>query len=329
MKNLTATKLYALAFGLFFGLCIWKFGNPVILDHRISSPVSPSEFLNDTWPTHWAGWILLPLAAAGALLIFQRKISWPETKWLWWLPLIWLGWQFLSATQTVDADLTSATLWQFSGCVTCYLLGMLLFAREHLWRWLLPGMLAAFVFCLVRGVDQHVYEFPQNHQMLLTGESCGWTNFPTEAIAQMKMEGIIITTNGSDVANPVFLAKFAKGRVSGTLVYPNALAGLILLLLPLSLTLVLGQSKQLKPPIRFAAIGLAIFLGGAAFVWTGSKLGWLIGLGLAGLFLLRLEWPRKLKLLCIAFILIFGLGVFAVRFHHYFAKRCHQRRCPV
>ena len=50
MKNLTATKIYALAFGLFLGLCIWKFGNPVILDGKIAPPNSFSEIWTDFWP---------------------------------------------------------------------------------------------------------------------------------------------------------------------------------------------------------------------------------------------------------------------------------------
>ena len=319
MKNFTAKKLYALAFGLFLGLCIWKFGNPVILDHKITAPVTPAEVLNEPWPLHWANWILLPLVCLGALLIFQEKISWSQSKWLWLLPLVWLGWQFVSATQTVDTDLTHATLWQFSGCVACYFWGALIFARDNLWRWLLPGLLAAFAFCLVRGIDQHVFEFPQNHQMLVEGESAGWTNFPPEAVAQMRSDNIIILTNGAETVNPVMLDKFKKGRVAGTLVYPNALAGIILLLWPLSLALAFGATKNLKPPIRLAAIGLTIFLGGAAFFWSGSKLGWLIGIAIAGLYLLRLDWPKKIKLTAIALVLIGGLGVFAVRFHHYFS----------
>ena len=47
------------------------------------------------------------------------------------------------------------------------------------------------------------------------------------------------------------LAKFAKGRVMGTLVYPNALAGAVLLLWPLALTLAFG-AKKLRPAIRVA-----------------------------------------------------------------------------
>jgi len=317
--KIAPNAIYALAFGLFLGLCIWKFGNPVILDQIISPPVSAADFLNDAWPIHWANWLLMPLVVWGALLAFQNKVLRLQTKWLWLLPLAWLGWQFISATQTVDADLTAATLWQFSGCAACYFLGALLFARDKLWHWLLIGVLAAFTFCLVRAVNQRLFEFPQNRQMLVEGERDGWTNFPPATIAEMKSENMIITTNGTDVANPVILEKFKKSRVYGTLIYPNALAGLILLLWPASLALAFGATKNLRPFIRLATIALAIFLGGAAFFWSGSKLGWLIGIGIAGVFLLRLDWPKKIKLAAVATVFILGLGVFAVRFHNYFA----------
>jgi len=310
-------------FGLFLGLCIWKFGDPVILDHKIVPPATLPDFLNDAWPPHWVKWIWVPLAVWGALLIVQdtkprRDTSGLPSKWLWILPLAWLGWQFISATRTVDADLTADTLWQYSGCVACYFLGALLFARGELTRWLLAGALAAFTFCLVRAVDQRLFEYPANYQVLVEGERAGWTNFPAATFAEMKDSGIIINTNGLDVANPTILAKFAKGRVSGTLVYPNALAEIILLLWPVSLVLAFGATKKLRPLVRLAAIAVTIFLGGAAFFWTGSKLGWLIGIGLAGLVLLRRDWPRKLKLAAVAAVLVLGLGVFAVRFHHYF-----------
>jgi O-antigen ligase len=317
-KKIAAAEIYALAFGLFLGLAFWKFGNPVILDHKIISPSSPAEFWADSWPTHWANWIFLPLALAGALVAFKNKPRWPTRHWLWLLPLLWFGWQLIAATQTVDADLTAATLWQFFDCVACYFAGALVLRRKTALHLLLAGVLAAFAFCLVRAVDQRLVEFPQSHQMLVEGARDGWTNLPPEMLLEMKREQIVITTNGVDVANPVVLAKFAKGRVMGTLVYPNALAGAVLLLLPLALTLAFG-AKKLRPAIRAIVIALTCFLGGAGFFWTGSKLGWLIAMGIGGLYLLRLNWPARLKITTLAIVAILGLGIFAVRFHNYFA----------
>jgi len=317
--KITGTGFYALGFGLFLGLAILKFGNPVILDQKIAPPVSPSEFWSDAWPTHWGNWILLPLALTGAALVFTSKPRWQETRRLWLLPLLWFGWQLLSATQTVDGNLTATTLCQFAGCLACYFIGAFIFGRERAWHWLLIGVLAAFAFCLVRGINQRLFEFPQSRQMLVEGGRTGWTNFPPELLMEMKRNRVIITTNAVDVPNPPILAKFASGRVMGTMVYPNALAGLILLLLPISLVFAFNSTKRLRPPIRATVITLTLFLGGAAFFWTGSKLAWLIALALGGACMFRLKWPMRLKLATLTGILLIGLGIFAVRFHSYFA----------
>jgi hypothetical protein len=318
-RKLAASEIFALAFGLFLGLAIWKFGNPVILDQKIPPPGSLSELWADFWPTHWANWILLPLTLIGAAIAIANPWRWPASQWLWRLPLLWFGWQLLSATQTVDAGLTATTLWQFFGCGACYFLGALVLGRERAPRWLLAGILAAFTFCLVRGIDQRLVEFPQGRELLLEGERTGWTNVPPEMFLQMKHDGLLITTNGAEMANPAILKKFAEGRVNGTLVYPNALAGLILLLAPVSLVLAFGGTKRLRPPIRAAVIALTLFLVGAGLFWTGSKLGWLIAMAVGGASLFRLNWPLKIKWAALAIILLAGLGIFAIRFQNYFA----------
>jgi hypothetical protein len=338
-KKNSGIEFYALAFGLFLGLCIWKFGNPVILDSKITPPNSLSEAWTDFWPTHWANWILLPLAIAGAILAVTKKSRWPQSKWLWLLPLLWFGWQLFSATQTVDSNLTSTTLSQFFGCVACYFLGAFLFESGRALNLLLVGILAAFTFCLVHAIDQRIFEFPQSRQMLVEGELAGWTNVPPEILQQMKQDGSVITTNGMDVANPAILAKFGKipptglncfhrclyrifaptPRVNGTLVYPNALAGIILLLFPISIALAFSFTKKLRPSIRFATVALVLFLGGVGFFWTGSKFGWLIAIAIGCVCLFRLNWPIRLKFVALGLIVFIGLGIFAVRFQNYFA----------
>ncbi len=130
--------------------------------------------------------------------------------------------------------------------------------------------------------------------MLVEGARDGWTNVPPEMLLEMKREQVVITTNGVDVANPVVLKKFASGRVMGTLVYPNALAGAVLLLLPLALTLAFG-AKQLRPAIRAVVIAMTCFLGGAGFFWTGSKLGWLIAMATRRLVFVPLEVADKIE----------------------------------
>src|ERR1700690_3693499 len=138
-KQSTGIGLYALIFGLFLGLAILKFGNPVILDQKIAPPVSPAEFWADAWPTHWGNWIMLPLGLAGAGLAFTRGIHWPGARPLVLLPFFWFRWQLLSATQTVDAKLTATTLCQFAGCLACYFIGALVLRRERALQWLLIG----------------------------------------------------------------------------------------------------------------------------------------------------------------------------------------------
>lgn len=318
-QALSVRDLYALGFGLFLGLTIIKFGNPVILDRAIAPPASLREAWVYAWPPHWAGWLLAPLALIGAVIAVSLKPRWPTSRWLWGLPLIWFGWQLVSATGTVDTRLTGEALYEFAGCLACYFLGVSVLGNRRALNLLLIGVLAALAFSLVRAVKQRLFEFPQERQLLIEGQRTGWTNFPPDLLLQLKQENVIVKTNGVEAANPAILAKYAKKRVNGTFVYPNALAGAVLMLWPVSLPIAFVRTRRFRTPTRVLVIGLTLFLGGAGLVWSGSKLGWLIALLLLGVWLFRLPWSKFWKSAVLAAVLLGGLGVFAVRFHNYFA----------
>ena len=320
--RLGAHELYALAFGLFLGLALLKFGNPVILDRNIDPPNGLAEAFSVSWPVKWGNWLLWPLVLAGVPLAFakpaEKRLRFSRALWL--LPLAWFAWQLVAATRSVDPRLTAVTLAHFAGCVGCFLLGLFALGRSGWPKLLLVGVSAALAVCLVKGVNQRLVEFKSDRETLLEGQQSGWTNFPPEVFAQMQHDGLIIQTNGVAVANPVILLKLQRGRINGTLVYPNALAGALLLLLPAALTLVVFGTAELKPPIRWLAVALVVFLGFGCLYWTGSKSGWLLALGLAGGWLLhQLRWPRRWKTVAVIALAVLGLAAFAVRFQSYFA----------
>src|SRR5262249_44380880 len=139
--SLSATELYSLAFGLFLGLAIIKFGNPVILDQIIYTPQTFSDILHDAWPLRWANWFLVIIVLIGVAIALAIKPRWPATRWLWALPVIWFIWQILSAASSQHHDLTSPTIWQYAGCTACYFLGALVISRGRGHQLLLIGVL--------------------------------------------------------------------------------------------------------------------------------------------------------------------------------------------
>ncbi|MGH8022387.1 MAG: O-antigen ligase family protein, partial [Limisphaerales bacterium] len=241
------------------------------------------------------------------------------TKWLSLLPLLWLAWQFVSATRTVDPELTATTLWQFCGCAVCYFLGTRVFNSRRRLNLLLPGILAAFAVCLICAIRQRI-EFPQDTKFLIHEQRLGWTNLPPATIQEMTRDQTIINTNGTDVVNPAILGRFEKKRVMGTLVYPNALSEIVLLLFPVSLVLTLRGARKLRPIVRGATVAVSVGLAALGFYWSGSKFGWLIAIAIGALCLFGLPWPSRYKIAALVLVAVLGFGAFAARFHNYFAR---------
>ncbi len=198
-------SLFGGAAGLFLALGLLKFGNPVIFDKEISAPKDLFELLLMPWPVAWGYGLLVAVLLLG-LKVWSWKV--PAPRWVVVLPLAWLGWQGVAATQTVQASLTWPTLQHFVACVLCFYLGLFALSRVRDLRLFWLGLLGGFLLVIFWGWRQHWGGLEETRRFF--HQLPNWQDYP-----------------------PEFIKKVDSDRIYSTLFYPNALAGVILLLLPL------------------------------------------------------------------------------------------------
>src|SRR5207244_287409 len=119
---------------------------------------------------------------------------------------------------------------------------------------------------------------------------------------------------------PGYLKKMSSERIWGTLFYPNALAGVIMMLLPVSLTYLYSLRRRFTVGARgllLAMVGIAAL---ACLFWSGSKGGWLLVLVLGLVASLFLPGNRQLKTLLVAAALTLGLAGFFWKYSTFFQK---------
>src|SRR5205814_6065902 len=138
-------------------------------------------------------------------------------------------------------------------------------------RWFWNFLLLAFVWVLWMGLCQHFGGLEATQQMIY--QQPNWEQLP-----------------------PEYLMRIASKRIFSTFVYPNALAGAILLLLPPSLAVLFKLTSRLWNVAREVLVGLLAYAGLACLYWSGSMSGWLIALVLGLVALLRLLLMRQVTL---------------------------------
>src|SRR5256886_15789903 len=279
--------------GAWLGLSLLKFGNPVILDQLIEPPAGFWEWVFNSWPVGWGYWMLAGLAIAGGATLIRGSVAAP--RWLVILPLTWWGWQLLAATQTVDAALTRATMLHFTACIVCFYLGLIALSRVEQMAWFWMLLLAGFVWMLWMGFGQHFGGLESTLQMIY--QQPDWRQL-----------------------SPEYLKRVASNRIFSTLVYPNALAGAILLFLPMLVAWVYRTTARLANISRGVLVGLLGYAGLACLYWPGSKSGWLIALVLGLTGLLRLPLDPRAKVMILTAAMLFGLTGFLVKFSTYFRQ---------
>jgi hypothetical protein len=292
--------IFALMAGFFFFIAIIKLGSPVILDLNMKSPRDmASSFSEPTWPPHWGFWMFVPVALAGLFAVEWNRV---KLHWVLTLPLIWLGWEFVSATHSVSAALTKLTLAHFAVCVGLFYLGFL--TRKGManpWPvW--AGMGLALCWAMRTGLEQHFGGLEATRKMIK--ESPG-----------------LLDVDPQILSNPDYLKRLASNRIFGSFGgYANSFAGALELLLPLTLVFVWRLTPKVRHPIRVLFVLILGGCGLACLYWSGSKAGWLValvvGLVALGHSALPLKWRRCL----ICGVLIVGVAGFAVKYAGFFQK---------
>jgi hypothetical protein len=285
-------SVFAILAGLYIGLSLLKFGNPAILDHLIPVPGSALEVVFQSWPLRWSHIMLAGLVMVGLL---TARWTLPRPRWLAFLPLVWLAWQWIAATQTIDPRLTRVTLIHFHAVLAGFYLGLFALAPVRRIGLFWGGVAFGFALMVWTGFEQRLGGLEATRQFVYSQP--GWENLPAEHLKRL----------GSD-------------RIFATLLYPNTLAGVLILLLPPLLVVTWRRATWLSPAARGVIAGLFAVCGLACLYWSGSKAGWLIALVMLVVVLLRAPFEKRWRAAIIIGLVSLGVAVFFVRFSGYFQK---------
>jgi O-antigen ligase len=287
-------KVFALLFGLLLGLALVKFGNVVVMEKFVTVPANIYELIFNGWPLVWGYWMLAGVTVVG-LMVARWRVRVPKV--VVFLPLAWLVWQVVAATRTVDGELTKATVIHFATCAICFYLGLFSLSQvgRNCWFWV--GIIGGFVWVLIVGFQQHFGGLEETRRYFFT------YIYPTETTLP-----------------PDFLKKISSNRIFSTLFYPNALAGVILLLLPPVLAVIWSMKERLTVGARVLLMGIIGVGAVGCLYWSGSKGGWLIAMAMVLVATLMLQLKRQWKVMVIGAVLVVGLTGFALKYYGFFKK---------
>ena len=328
-------RVFLILTGVWLFTALFLFGNPVILDY-----LHPPKFVllgeeNRSNARPYLG--ILAVLGLACVLGFSRlpkpRLRLPTSvpRWLAWLPAAWLGWQLLSLLETENPVTSQATVIHFASCLAAFYLGLFVLGRMRLAKLALWGAALGLLLNLADACVEKFGGLEQTRDSIIAEIESGKLDPEKVSAKARESTGAIPPEIEKEIAAlppetaakvrqlPLELVKrMYSTRLYGHMFYPNALAGVILLLLPVSLALLLGQTRWGRLRIALA-LGLAV-VGLACLYWSGSKAGWLIAVVLLGAWFLHWPLSNKLKLGLAGAAMMLGLVGFAVKYADYFDR---------
>ena len=292
----TTAEIFAGLVGLWIAVALIKLGNPIILDSRIETPSGCLEAIFQPWPVSW-GYVIFGITFLAGFSVW--KWSHQVSPFLLWAPAAWLVWQCVASLQRLepaDAALVKPTLAHFTVCVSAFYLGLFALSRCASPRVVWVGILGGWLIVVWMGWRQHFGGLEEMRDYFYSLPN--WREQP-----------------------PELMAKLASNRIFSTLVYPNALAGVIILFSPAVIGAALYAGRTGAWGWRSALLAGTALIGAlGCLIWSGSKAGWAIALGLSVLVLLIRVKASRVRLLLLCLLIAAGVGGFWLRYRGYFER---------
>lgn len=291
--------VFAIVAGLFFYVIFIKLGNAVILDRVIAPPANATEVFYESWPAKWGFWLSIPVLIAGLVAAPWGKLKF---RWAFALPLVWLVWEMIAAGNTINRPLSSHTVAHFTVCVAMFYAGCLAMQGNSKSWVIWIGLGLALCWVIRAGFEQHFGGLAATRALLNSPE--GRKQFTEDMLN-----------------NPDFMKRMASERIFSTFMYPNTLAGGLILVLPLTMVFMWRLiPKKVRFPMRVAMVAIFGGTGLACLYWSGSKAGWLVALTIGLIALGHSALPKTWKRGLICGVLILGVAGFAIKYAAFFHK---------
>ena len=222
-----------------------KFGTPVMIQTVAIPPIDFFEWLFFAWPNQ-----LLVIGIFGAFvwLVLDPSRMMARVDGLFLLPLFFLGTQLLAAANTINRQTSSDTVMLFAGCVLLFYVAAWYVRDGGDAVRIFGGLgLATFLVCIF-ALDQRFGGLERSREMAaLYG-----------AAASMPAD---------------YLLRMQSNRVFATLVYPNALAGFLVLAFAPMLAWISTRARNWDPRVKWPVLGMVAALIIFGLVLTGSRGG--------------------------------------------------------
>ena len=230
-----------------------KFGIPVVLPAAVVPPQSGLEWFFFSWPNQ-----VLSLLAAVAVVGLALDAQWLPVRrdWLWVLPGLFLVSQLVAAPTSICLATTVETVLHFGVCVVVFYLAARYVRGPAAVGWVWGGLTAATLVIVAFAIEQHY--------------------------GGLAATRVYAATCGKELPKDLQL-RLTSDRVFSTLVYPNTLAGFLVVAFAPVLAWV--WSCRLRSWLKWVV--LAVVAGALVFglALTGSRGGFIAfaAMALAGI----------------------------------------------